>query len=115
DDRGGAAQVRGGVMGIDRGVLIADAAPAEIKSSVVGKRVSFTTTQSLSEGDLAGLRYSRLDIDKDRVRLFTNAPEIMLRELFRRGIDVRDLEVVGADLEEAFLALTAEAEKETVA
>src|SRR5262249_62000159 len=104
-----------GATVLDRGLSTPTPPPAEIKSSVVGKRVSFTTTQSLSEGDLAGLRYSRLDINKDRVRLFTNAPEIMLRELFRRGIDVRDLEVVGADLEEAFLALTAEAEKETVA
>ena len=27
----------------------------------------------------------------------------MLRELFRRGVDMVDLEVTGADLEEAFL------------
>ena len=103
------------VIVIDRGVVIADATPAEIKSSVVGKRMSFTTTQPFSEGDLTGLRYSRLEVDKDRVRLFSNAPETLLRELFRRGVEIHDLEVVGADLEEAFLALTAEAERETVA
>jgi hypothetical protein len=34
----------------------------------------------------------------------------VLRELFRRGVDVVDLEVTGADLEEAFLALTRRAE-----
>ncbi|MFI5327594.1 MAG: ATP-binding cassette domain-containing protein, partial [Candidatus Rokuibacteriota bacterium] len=33
-----------------------------------------------------------------------------LRELFRRGVDVVDLEVTGADLEEAFLTLTRRAE-----
>ena len=103
------------VIVIDRGVVIADATPAEIKSSVVGKRVSFTTTRPLGEVDLTGLPYSRLEIDDDRVRLFTNAPETLLREVFRRGVEIHDLEVVGADLEEAFLALTAEAEKETVA
>ena len=103
------------VIVIDRGVVIADAAPAEIKSSVVGKRVTFTTTRPLGEVDLSGLPYSRLEIDNDRVRLFTNAPETLLREVFRRGVEIHDLEVVGADLEEAFLALTAEAEKETVA
>ena len=103
------------VIVIDRGVVIADATPAEIKSSVVGKRVSFTTTRPLGEVDLSGLPYSRLEIDNDRVRLFTNAPETLLREVFRRGVEIHDLEVVGADLEEAFLALTAEAEKETVA
>jgi ABC-2 type transport system ATP-binding protein len=94
--------------------VIADATPAEIKSSVVGKRVSFTSHVPLSEVDLAGLPYSRLDIDGDRVRLFSNDPETVLRDLFRRDVAIRDLEVVGADLEEAFLALTAEAEKETV-
>ena len=103
------------VIVIDRGVVIADATPAEIKSSVVGKRVSFTTTRPLGEVDLSGLPYSRQEIDNDRVRLFTNAPETLLREVFRRGVEIHDLEVVGADLEEAFLALTAEAEKETVA
>jgi hypothetical protein len=29
-----------------------------------------------------------------------------LRELFSRGVDMRDLEVSGADLEEAFVAMT---------
>ncbi len=103
------------VIVIDRGVVIADASPAEIKSHVVGRRVSFTTSQPLSEGDLRGLPYSRLDLDRNRVRLFSNAPEAVLRELFSRGVEIRDLQVVGADLEEAFLALTTEAEKETVA
>lgn len=103
------------VIVIDRGVVIADATPAEIKSSVVGKRVSFTTPRPLGEVDLSGLPYSRLEVDDDRVRLFTNAPETLLREVFRRGVEIHDLEVVGADLEEAFLALTAEVEKETVA
>ena len=103
------------IVVIDRGLVIADAAPAEIKSRVVGRRVSFTTQQSLSEGDLSGLPYSRLELDKNRVRLFSNSPEAILRDLFTRGVDIRDLEVVGADLEEAFLALTTEAEKETVA
>jgi hypothetical protein len=34
-----------------------------------------------------------------------------LRELFRRGVDISDLQVVGADLEEAFISLTHQAEK----
>ena len=40
------------------------------------------------------------------MRLLTNQPEEVLRELFRRGIELRDLEVAGADLEEAFVAMT---------
>jgi len=103
------------IIVIDRGVVIADASPAEIKSHVVGRRVSFRTSQPLSESDLRGLPHSRLELDKNRVRLFSNAPEAVLRELFIRGVEIQDLEVVGADLEEAFLALTTQSERETVA
>jgi hypothetical protein len=40
------------------------------------------------------------------VRLLSNEPEAVLRGLFERGVPVRDLEVTGADLEEAFLIMT---------
>jgi len=103
------------IIVVDRGVVVADATPDEIKARVVGKRVSFATAQPLSEADLRGLPYSRLDLNGDRVRLFSNAPEAVLRDLFNRGVEIRDLTVVGADLEEAFIAITHEAEKETVA
>lgn len=98
------------VIVIDRGVLVADAPPEEIKSRVGGKQVSFIGR--LSQDDLRGLPYSNLVLDGDRVRLLSNAPEELLRELFRRGAEIRDLQVVGADLEEAFLDLTRHAEKE---
>jgi ABC-2 type transport system ATP-binding protein len=100
------------VVVIDRGVVVADATPAEIKARVSGKRVSFAGRHT--EADFHGLPYSRLEIDGDRVRLLSNAPEELLRELFRRGSEIRDLQVVGADLEEAFLDLTGHVEKEEV-
>ena len=40
------------------------------------------------------------------VRLLSNEPEAVLRALFERGVAIADLEVTGADLEEAFIALT---------
>jgi hypothetical protein len=40
------------------------------------------------------------------VQLLTNQPESVLRDLFRRGVEITDLEVSGADLEDAFIALT---------
>jgi len=45
------------------------------------------------------------------VRFLTNEPETVLRALFERGVEMRDLEVAGADLEEAFLSLTRRAER----
>ncbi len=94
------------IIVIDRGRIIADATPAAIKGRVAGKRVTFSSTQPLSESQLAGLPLNAQDIADLRVRLLTNEPETVLRELFRRGVDIHDLEVSGADLEEAFVAMT---------
>ena len=94
------------VIVIDRGLVIADASPREIKSRVAGKRVSFISDHALQERELAGLPYSSLEIDGRRVRMLSNQPEGLLREVFRRGLAVHDLEVAGADLEEAFVTLT---------
>jgi len=94
------------IIVIDHGRVIADSSPAEIKSRVAGKRINFTTAAVLDEGQLAGLPLNSKQIEDHHVRLLTNQPEEVLRELFRRGIDIRDLEIAGADLEEAFVAMT---------
>ena len=94
------------VIVIDHGHVIADSTPAEIKARVAGKRVTFTTELRLEETQLSGLPLNSIQLDQHRVRLLTNQPEEVLRELFRRGIDVHELEVAGADLEEAFVAMT---------
>jgi len=94
------------VIVIDRGRVIADSTPAEIKSRVAGKRVSFTTAQPVTDDVLAGLPLNSQQVEDHRVKLLTNEPEQVLRELFRRGVEISDLEVAGADLEEAFVAIT---------
>ena len=93
------------VIVIDRGLVIADASPKEIKSRVAGKRVRFTAA-GLTDADLEGLPVTTSTISDHTVQLLTNQPEAVLSELFRRGIQVSDLEVSGADLEDAFISLT---------
>jgi ABC-2 type transport system ATP-binding protein len=93
------------VIVIDRGFVIADASPKEIKSKVAGKRVQFTAV-ALTDKDLDGLPITTSTMADHRVQLLTNQPEAVLRELFRRGIEISDLEVSGADLEDAFISLT---------
>jgi ABC-2 type transport system ATP-binding protein len=93
------------VIVVDRGVVIADASPEEIKSKVAGKRVRFIAT-ALTDKDLEGLPITTSTISDHSVQLLTNQPEAVLRELFKRGIEFSDLEVTGADLEEAFISLT---------
>jgi len=98
------------VVVIDHGVVIADATPAEIKARIPSKRVNFRTTPGLSATVFDGLPVTVLECAADRVRLLSAEPEALLRELFRRGLAIADLEVTGADLEEAFLALTSRRE-----
>ena len=93
------------VIVVDRGLVIADASPGEIKSRVAGKRVRFVSP-GVSEDRLRGLPWSDLELEGDRVRMLSNEPEALLREVFARGIPVLELEVAGADLEEAFITLT---------
>ncbi len=99
------------VVVIDHGQIIADASPDEIKAKVVGKTVTFTSARPLALADLAGLPITASEIKGQYHVLVTAEPEAVLRELFRRGVDFSDLEVTGAGLEEAFLALTGKAAK----
>jgi ABC-2 type transport system ATP-binding protein len=94
------------VVVVDKGKVIADSTPAEIKSRVAGRKVTFLTSHTLVDSDLAGLPLNSTRVEDGRVRLLTNEPEAVLRELFRRGVDMQQLEVAGADLEEAFVAMT---------
>jgi ABC-2 type transport system ATP-binding protein len=94
------------VIVIDRGDVIADSTPAAIKARVAGKRVSFLSSKPITASDLEGLPLKSQQVEDHRVRLLTNEPEAVLRGLFRRGVEMNELEVVGADLEEAFLAMT---------
>jgi ABC-2 type transport system ATP-binding protein len=94
------------VVVIDHGLIIADASPDEIKAKVIGRRVSFTSGKPLTQTDFDGLPVMHSEIQGSHYVLVTSEPEALLRELFRRGTDIRDLEVAGAGLEEAFLSLT---------
>ena len=94
------------IVVIDHGIVIADATPREIKARIPSKRVNFTSETAVDEAPFSGLPVQHLEIAAGRVHLLSNEPEVVLRGLFERGVAVRDLEVTGADLEEAFLSMT---------
>jgi ABC-2 type transport system ATP-binding protein len=95
------------IVVIDRGRVIADDTPARIKARAAGRRVRFRTPEPLDAAAFAGLPLAGLRVDERDVQFLANEPEPILAELFRRGTAMSELEVGGADLEDAFLALTA--------
>ena len=105
-----AEELAGRIIVIDRGAVIADASPAELKARVPGRKITLVAGRPLAPADLEGLPAQVLSRTGERASLLSNEPAAVLRELFRRGVDLVDLEVTGADLEEAFLALTRRSE-----
>jgi len=98
------------VVVIDRGRIIADASPREIKARVAGRRVSFLS-DAFDHAVLDGAAVTSVERRGERTVILTNSAEQVVRRLLERVPDLRELEVVGADLEEAFVALTHEGGK----
>jgi ABC-2 type transport system ATP-binding protein len=101
-----ADQLASRILVIDRGVVIADATPREIKARIPSKRISFSVAAPVGDAAFQGLPVQSLEVRDHRVSLLSSEPERVLKALFERGVTIRDLEVTGADLEEAFLSLT---------
>jgi ABC-2 type transport system ATP-binding protein len=96
---------------ISRGRIVAEGTPAEVKARAANRKVRCRTTLSLAEvAALPGVRGARRD--GELTELLAADAEAVIRELLGRDPGLAALEVRGADLEEAFLALTAPEEKE---
>jgi len=95
------------IVVINKGCMIAEGTPAEIKARTAGKKIRCITR--LSAGAVRGLR-NVVDVQEDRgaMVIHTSRPEDVLRELLNRDLDISGIEVLGAGLEDAFLALTQE-------
>ncbi len=104
-DLGEADELAQRVIVIDHGRVVADDSPARLKALVPGKRVRFRTDGLLDDAWLAGLPVRGLVREGGDVQFLSNEPEDVLSALVARGVRLRDLEVIGASLEEAFLAL----------
>jgi ABC-2 type transport system ATP-binding protein len=94
------------IVVINQGQIIADGTPDAIKGSVGGKHVRFRAL-NLTLEDLRALPgVQSVQLIGTKFDVFTMQPEALLAALFTHGAELHDLEVVGAGLEEAFLALT---------
>lgn len=95
------------IVVINKGSLIAQGTPAEIKARTAGKKIRCLTKLSA-----AALRRipGVLDVERDRETTVIHCswPEEVLRRMFQLDLNVSELEVTSAGLEAAFLALTRE-------
>lgn len=93
------------VVVLNRGQIIAEGTPAEIKRSTGAKRIRCQTslTAAMIRSFPGVLEVS--DHEKD-MEVHAAAPESVLRELLSRDAAISGIEVRSAGLEEAFLSLT---------
>lgn len=94
---------------INKGEIIAEGTPAEIKARTSGQKIRCISRLSLDEvRQIPGV--IAVTTDREALEIRAALAEPVLRELFLRDAMLRGLEVSSAGLEEAFLALTAENE-----
>jgi ABC-2 type transport system ATP-binding protein len=94
------------IVVINQGQIIADGTPDEIKGHVGGKHVRFRAPNMTLEELGALVGGPSFHLMGNKFEILTKEPETLLATLFKHGAELSDLEVVGAGLEEAFLALT---------
>jgi ABC-2 type transport system ATP-binding protein len=96
------------ILVINRGRLLADGTPAEIKAKAGARRITFHLDQ-VDEQLLLGLPgLANLEVRRDFVQIQTSDSDATLYAVLDAGLRPRDIEVTGLGLEQAFLTITAE-------
>jgi ABC-2 type transport system ATP-binding protein len=108
-----ADQVADRILVINKGRLLADGTPAEIKERAGAKRLSFRL-DTIDEPFLLGLpALVNLEIRHDLVQIQSSDSDRTLYALIDAGLRPHDIEVSSLGLEQAFLAITAQDDSET--
>ena len=98
------------VVVIDKGRIVANGSPTEIKRQTSGRKIRCAT--SLSVAEVRALRtVTQVSNGAGLLEIQTTDSDALVRELLRLDPTLTNLEITTAGLEEAFLALT---QKETV-
>jgi ABC-2 type transport system ATP-binding protein len=96
------------VVVINKGEIIAEGSPTQIKAQTAGKKIRCVTSLGVAMlRQLPGV--TEVMEDREAVELHALEAEPVLRELLMRDPSLSGLEITSAGLEEAFLALTQDA------
>lgn len=95
---------------INQGQIIAQGTPSEIKAKTAGKRIRCITVLSVAAlRQISGV--TDVKGDREAIEICASEAEPVVRELLARDANLSGLEISSAGLEEAFLALTQDAER----
>ena len=98
---------------INKGEIIAQGTPSEIKAKTAGKRIRCITSLGLNAlRQIPGV--TEVKDDREAVEIHAAEAESIVRELLARDAGLSGLEVTSAGLEEAFLELTRDTTGEAV-
>ncbi len=101
------------IVVIDRGRVVAEGTPENIKQRTASRRIRCRT--SISPEVVRGIAgVVSAEWTGERVDIVASDSDRVVFELFTRDSRLRDLEVVGAGLEDAFLSIVEKVEKEEV-
>jgi ABC-2 type transport system ATP-binding protein len=100
------------ILVVNKGRLLADGTPAEIKERAGAKRISFRL-DSAGEAFLLGLpALVNLEIRRDQIHIQSSDSDRTLYALLDAGYRPREIEVSSLGLEQAFLAITAQDDRD---
>lgn len=92
------------IVVIDRGSIVADGTPAEIKGRVSGRRIRCVTR--LTHDEISRMAdVGSVSVESGRTEIMVALAEPVVRELLGRDETLSDLEVTSVGLEDAFMAL----------
>jgi ABC-2 type transport system ATP-binding protein len=95
---------------INKGEIIAEGSPSDIKAQTAGKRIRCITSLTIDTlRQIPGV--TEVKEDREAFEIHTPEAEPVLRDLLARDANLSGLEVSAAGLEEAFLALTQDSSK----
>ncbi len=93
------------IIVINKGQIIAQGSPSEIKAVVADKAIRFKTDLKPEQAKELGFN---LQTDADYKLIYTQNAEETIAKLFAKNIKIEDLTITATDLEAAFLSLTKE-------
>jgi ABC-2 type transport system ATP-binding protein len=95
------------VVVINRGAIVAEGTPSEIKSQTAGKQIRCVTSLPIEAvRRMPGVLEVRQD--REALEIHANQAEPVLRELLKSDASISGIDVSSAGLEEAFMALTSD-------